>query len=66
VLDVLRAKEPWYEAATGRLEIVNRAVLWRYLSWQADFDIDHWLGRLENAAQPSLVEKLPGHDQASG
>jgi Phytanoyl-CoA dioxygenase (PhyH) len=66
VLDVLRAKEPWYEAATGRLEIVNRAVLWRYLSGQADFDIDHWLGRLENAAQPSLVEKLPGHDQASG
>jgi hypothetical protein len=62
VLEVLRAKEPWYEAATGRLELVNRAVLWRYLSGQADFDIDHWLGRLENAAQPALVDKLPGHE----
>ncbi len=66
VLEVLRAKEPWYEAATGRLELVNRAVLWRYLSGQADFDIDHWLGRLENAAWPSLVEKLPGHEGARG
>jgi hypothetical protein len=66
VLEVLRAKEPWYEASTGRLELVNRAVLWRYLSGQPDFDIDHWLGRLENAAVPSLLEKLPGFDGAAG
>jgi hypothetical protein len=60
VVDVLRAKEPWYEAATGRLELVNRIVLWRYLSGEADFDLDRWMGRLENAARPGLLEALPG------
>ena len=66
VLEVLRNREPWYEAATGRLEFVNRAVLWRYLSGQPDFDIDHWLGRLENAARPSLLEELPGYAATNG
>ncbi len=60
VLAVLREREPWYEASTGRLDLVNRAALWRYLSGQADFDLDYWFGRLENAARPSLLEKLPG------
>jgi hypothetical protein len=60
VLAVLRAKEPWYEASTGRLELVNRVALWRYVTGEPDFDLDHWLGRLENASQPSLLDSLPG------
>jgi Phytanoyl-CoA dioxygenase (PhyH) len=60
VLEVLRTREPWYEASTGRLDLVNRAALWRYLSGQADFDLDYWFGRLENAARPALLDRLPG------
>jgi Phytanoyl-CoA dioxygenase (PhyH) len=60
VLEVLRTREPWYEASTGRLDLVNRAALWRHLSGQPDFDLDYWFGRLENAARPALLEKLPG------
>ncbi|HTX00703.1 MAG TPA: phytanoyl-CoA dioxygenase family protein [Acidimicrobiales bacterium] len=66
VLAVLRAKEPWYEASTGRLELVGRAVLWRYLSGEQDFDLDRWLGRLENRAAPPLLGALPGaHEERS-
>lgn len=60
VRDVLRAREPWYEASTGRLELVNRIVLWRHLVGEPGFDLDYWLGRLENAAPPSLLDVLPG------
>lgn len=60
VRDVLRAREPWYEASTGRLELVNRIALWRHLAGEPGFDLDYWLGRLENAAPPSLLDVLPG------
>jgi Phytanoyl-CoA dioxygenase (PhyH) len=60
VLEVLRTREPWYEASTGRLDLVNRAALWRYLSGRADFDLDYWFGRLANAARPALLDRLPG------
>jgi hypothetical protein len=66
VLEVLRTKEPWYEEPTGRLELVNRAALWRYLIGQADFDLDYWLGRLENKSDPGLLEKLPGNNGRTG
>ncbi len=39
---------PWYEAASGRLEIVNRSKLWRYLTGDDTFDTGYWLTRLEN------------------
>ncbi|MGB1189106.1 MAG: phytanoyl-CoA dioxygenase family protein [Pseudomonadales bacterium] len=40
--------EPWYEADTGRLELINRLKLWRYLTGSPDVDIDYWLTRIEN------------------
>ncbi|MBO0514042.1 phytanoyl-CoA dioxygenase family protein [Streptomyces beijiangensis] len=44
----LRTQFPWYEHATGRLEIHNRILLWRALTGDATFDIDHWTTRVAN------------------
>lgn len=43
---------PWYEAATARLEIHNRVLLWRALTGDDAFDIDHWVTRVSN--RPAL------------
>ncbi|MEY9942338.1 hypothetical protein ABH932_007011 [Streptacidiphilus sp. MAP5-52] len=48
----LSALLPWYEGAAGRLEIYNRVRLWRALTGDATFDIDHWVTRVTN--RPSL------------
>jgi len=40
--------EPWFELDTGRLEILNRIRLWRYLLGDESIDVDYWLTRLEN------------------
>ncbi len=43
----LSARFPWYENATGRLEYVNRARLWRVLTGSDVADIDYYLTRME-------------------
>ncbi len=48
VQDILSRREPWFEAASGRLEIVNRIKLWRFLTGDERFDVHYWLTRLEN------------------
>ncbi|MEV0353114.1 phytanoyl-CoA dioxygenase family protein [Nonomuraea sp. NPDC050680] len=48
VLDELGRRFPWYEQATGRLEIHNRALLWRAMSADPSFDIDYWTTRVNN------------------
>jgi len=48
VQDILSRSEPWFEAASGRLEIVNRIKLWRFLTGDERFDVHYWLSRLEN------------------
>jgi hypothetical protein len=50
VQTIFERQEPWFENATGRLEIVNRIKLWRYLTDNAAFDGHYWLTRLENFA----------------
>ncbi len=45
---ILCETQPWYEADTGRLEMISRVRLWRYLTDDDSFDADYWLGRLEN------------------
>jgi hypothetical protein len=40
--------EPWYEYDTGRLELINRLKLWRYLTGADQADVDYWLSRIEN------------------
>jgi len=48
IQDILARGEPWFEAASGRLEVVNRIKQWRYLTGDDNFDVDYWLTRLEN------------------
>ncbi|MFI5658406.1 phytanoyl-CoA dioxygenase family protein [Streptomyces sp. NPDC051684] len=50
--DELRHVFPWYEHATGRLEIHNRIRLWRALTGDDTFDLDHWVTRVSN--RPTL------------
>lgn len=45
---ILSKREPWFENASGRLEIVNRIKQWRFLTGDESFDAHYWLSRLEN------------------
>ncbi|MGW6749738.1 phytanoyl-CoA dioxygenase family protein [Streptomyces sp. NPDC055006] len=46
---------PWYEQASGRLERYNRVLLWRELTGDDAFDIDHWVTRTANRPQEAAV-----------
>jgi hypothetical protein len=48
VQNILGHPEPWFEDATGRLEIINRIKLWRFLTGDDKFDVSYWLTRVEN------------------
>jgi hypothetical protein len=45
---ILMRPEPWHEADTGRLELLNRIRFWRYLTNDPNFDADYWMTRIEN------------------
>jgi ribosomal protein S27AE len=45
---ILGKQEPWFEDAAGRLEVVNRVKMWRFLTGDNNFDVHYWLTRLEN------------------
>ena len=45
---ILAKQQPWLEYATGRLEIINRVKMWRFLTEDDNFDVHYWLTRLEN------------------
>lgn len=51
---ILARMEPWFEAGDGRLEIVNRTLLWRFLTGDENFDVHYWLTRLENMPEIRL------------
>lgn len=55
----LAESQPWYEHAAGRLEQAQRAALWRRLSGDPGFQVEYWLGRLENQGRPHLRDLLP-------
>lgn len=59
VVEILEAGQPWYASAEDRLEVVQRAALWRRLTGDREFQLEYWLGRLENQAEPQLVDLLP-------
>jgi hypothetical protein len=52
---ILGRLEPWFEDASGRLEIVNRIKLWRFLTGNENFDVHYWLTRLENMPENRLL-----------
>ena len=45
---ILARSEPWFEDASGRLEIINRVKMWRFLTGDPTFDVHYWQTRLEN------------------
>lgn len=47
VAAILRRPEPWWEQASGRLDLLQRARLWRYVSGDDSFDVDYYLTRTE-------------------
>lgn len=51
----LDARFPWYEFATGRLERYNRILLWRELTGDPRFDLDHWATRVSNRPTKEAV-----------
>jgi hypothetical protein len=52
---ILSQQEPWFEGAAGRLEIVNRIKMWRFLTGDDNFDVHYWLTRLENMPSKTAV-----------
>jgi hypothetical protein len=46
---------PWYEQAAGRLERYNRVLLWRELTGDPGFDLDHWVTRVSNRPEGAAV-----------
>jgi hypothetical protein len=65
----LNTSFPWYESATGRLEIYNRVKLWQALSGDDTFDPDYWVTRVSNrprrvVAQRSLNPHAPKKEMA--
>ena len=48
VRSILQETQPWFEADTGRLDIINRIKMWRYISDDKNFDAAYWLTRIEN------------------
>lgn len=48
VREELSRRFPWYEEASGRLEIHNRVRVWRALTADPGFDVDHWVTRITN------------------
>jgi hypothetical protein len=48
VNEELGRRFPWYEEASGRLEIHNRVRMWRALTADPEFDVDYWTTRITN------------------
>ena len=58
IATILGRPEPWHEAADGRLEIVNRIKLWRFLTGDESYDVHYWLTRVENRPENRLASDL--------
>jgi hypothetical protein len=54
VQSILGQQEPWFEWGDGRLEIINRIKLWRFITGDNNFDVHYWLSRLENMPENML------------
>ena len=54
VAEIFRTWHPWMGITDYRNDQIQRALLWRYLTGDDDFDVDYYLTRLEGRAD--LVE----------
>ena len=48
--NTFRSMQPWMSITDYRNEQVQRAKLWRYLTGDDTYDVDHYLTRLEGRA----------------
>jgi len=48
---------PWYENATGRLEIYNRVKLWQALTGDDTFDPEYWVTRVLNRPRRVVAQR---------
>lgn len=55
VANVLRKMQPWQLGHEARMELVQRARLWRYLTGDSTYDVDYYLTRFEQRER--LLEK---------
>ncbi|AKU18314.1 phytanoyl-CoA dioxygenase family protein [Luteipulveratus mongoliensis] len=55
---------PWSAGPEGRLELINRARLWRSLTGDADFDIDYYLTRAQ--LRPQTVDSAATDSRLGG
>lgn len=53
----LGTRFPWYENATGRLEIYNRVKLWQALTGDDTADPDYWVTRVSNRPQRVVAQR---------
>jgi hypothetical protein len=53
----LDTRFPWYENATGRLEIYNRVLLWRALIGDDSYDPGYWVTRVTNRPTRVVAER---------
>jgi hypothetical protein len=53
----LNTSFPWYENATGRLEIYNRVKLWQALTGDDTFDPDYWVTRVSNRPRRVVAQR---------
>lgn len=62
VAAILRHRERWHGEADHRLELANRARLWRYLTGDDHYDVDWYLTRTEQRAS---LEQASVHPAAA-
>ena len=55
VAQTFRTMHPWHGTTESRNEQIQRALLWRYLTGDEDYDVDHYLTRL--ADRDGLVDR---------
>lgn len=48
---------PWYENATGRLELYNRVKLWQALTGDDTFDPEYWVTRVTNLPRRVVAQR---------
>jgi len=59
VYAILHRDQPW-QGTDGRLDLVQRTKLWRYVTGRSDYDVEYYLTRLENQAQAGPAVRMRG------
>lgn len=56
IAKILNQQHLWH-GQSERRELINRIKFWRYISDQADFDLDMWMSRLESDVNPTYYSR---------